>query len=156
MTYFFKELRSGTLKFWIVMVFAAAWFVALIDMFGAAFGSGGVMGGKWFYAMLIITILAPVAYYAYDFSNRSTRKKKLKAVEQKAALFEPKREKEIRRILEVNPEFVTLCYECIHFNPDLRVCARKFSKDVSYQRVKEFKINNKSYCLYWVDASKKR
>lgn len=156
MNYFFKELRSGTLKFWVVMVFAAAWFIALIDIIASAFGSGGVMGGKWFYATLILTILAPVAYYAYDFSTRSTKKKKLKAVEQKAALFEPQREKEIRRILEVNPEFVTLCYECIHFNPELRVCARKFSKDVSYQRVKEVKINNKSYCLYWVDASKKR
>ena len=156
MNYFFKGLRSGTLKYWVVMIFMAGWFVALIDIFASAFGSSGVMGGRWFYIMLFLTILVPVAYYVYDFSNRSTKKKKIKEVEQKAALFEPKREQEIRRILEVNPEFVTLCYECIHFNPELRVCARQFSDDVSYQRVKEVKINNKSYCLYWVAASKKR
>ncbi len=114
------------------------------------------MGGRWFYATLILTILVPVAYYVYDFTTRSKNKKKTKVVEQKAALFEPKREKEIRRTLEVNPEFVTLCYQCIYFNFELRVCTRKFSDDVSYQRVKEVKINNKSYCLYWVDASKKR
>ncbi|MGD2085897.1 MAG: hypothetical protein PVH61_06920 [Candidatus Aminicenantes bacterium] len=155
MNYFLRELRSGNLKYWVVMVFVAAWFVALIDIFGAAFGSSGVMGGRWFYATLILTILAPVAYFVHDFTTRSKKKKKTKAVEQKAELFEPRREKEIRRILEVNPEFVTLCYECIHFNPELRVCARKFSDDVSYQRVKEVKINNKSYCLYWVDATKK-
>lgn len=155
MNYFFRELRSGTLKFWVVMAFMAAWFVALIDIVASAFGSGGVMGGKWFYFMLIITILVPVVYYTYDFTTRSKNKKKTKAVEQKAELFEPRREKEIRRILETNPEFVTLCYECIHFNPDLLVCARQFSDDVSYQRIKEVKINDKKYCLYWVDASKK-
>jgi hypothetical protein len=156
MNYFFKGLRSGTLKFWVVIVFMAAWFVAIIDIFASAFGSSGVMGGKWFYIMLILTILVPVAYYVYDFSTRSNKQKKIKEVEQKAALFEPIREKEIRRILEANPEFVTLCYECIHFNPELRVCARQFSDDVSYQRLKEVKINNKSYCLYWQSPSKKR
>ena len=114
------------------------------------------MGGKLFYIILILTILVPVGYYVYGFSNRANKRKKRKVVEQKAELFEPKREQEIRRILEVNPEFVTLCYECIHFNPDLRVCARQFSDDVSYQRVKEVRINNKQYCLYWKAASKKR
>ena len=114
------------------------------------------MGGKLFYIILILTILVPVGYYVYGFSNRANKRKKRKVVEQKAELFEPKREQEIRRILEVNPEFVTLCYECIHFNPDLRVCARQFSDDVSYQRVKEVRINNKQYCLYWKAASKQR
>jgi hypothetical protein len=156
MSYFFKGLRSGTLKYWFVLVFFAAWFIALIDIFASAFGSGGVMGGKLFYIILILTILVPVGYYVYGFSNRANKRKKRKVVEQKAELFEPKREQEIRRILEVNPEFVTLCYECIHFNPDLRVCARQFSDDVSYQRVKEVRINNKQYCLYWKAASKKR
>jgi hypothetical protein len=156
MSYFFKELRRGSLKFWVVVVFMAAWFVAFVDIFASAFGFGGVIGGKWFYFMLIITILAPVVYYVYDFTTRSKKQKKIKTVEQNAALFEPRREQEIRRILEVNPEFVTLCYECIHFNPDLRVCARQFSDDVSYQRVKEVKINNKQYCLYWKAASEKR
>jgi hypothetical protein len=156
MNYFFKGLRSGNLKYWAVVVFMAAWFVALIDIFASAFGSSGVMGGKWFYIMLILTILAPLAYYVYDFITRSKTRKKIKEDEQKAALFEPGREQEIRRILEVNPEFVTLCYECIHFNSDLLVCARQFSNDISYQRVKEIRINNRSYCLYWVSASKKR
>jgi len=151
MSYFFKELRRGSLKFWGVVVFMAAWFVALIDIFASAFGSG-VMGGKWFYTMLILTVLAPVVYYVYDFATRSKKQKNIKTVEQAAALFEPRREQEIRRILEVNPEFVTLCYECIHFNPDLRVCARQFSDDVTYHRVKEVRINNRQYCLYWEAA----
>lgn len=156
MSYFFKGLRSGTWKFWVFVAFMAAWFVAVIDILASSFGSGGVMGGKWFYFMLTITILVPVVYYAYDFSTRSKTKKKVKEVEQKAELFEPRREQEIRRILEANPEFVTLCYECTHFNPDLLVCARQFSDDVSYQRIKEVKINDKKYCLYWESASKKR
>jgi hypothetical protein len=107
------------------------------------------MDGKWFQVTLILTILAPLAYYVYDFSTRSNKQKKLKAVEQAAALFEPRREQEIRKILEINPEFVTLCYECIHFNHHLRHCARQLSDDVSYQRVKEVRINNRQYCLYW-------
>lgn len=134
----------------------AGWFVALIDMFSSALGSRGVMGGKVFYIMLALTILVPVVYYVYDFTTRSKKQKKIKTVEQVAALFEPRREQEIRKILETNPEFVTLCYECIHFNPDLRVCARQFSDDVSYQRIKEVKINNRQYCLYWEAAPGKR
>jgi hypothetical protein len=155
MNYFFKGLRSGNLKYWLVLVFIAAWVVAAIDMFASTFGSPGVMGGRWFYIMLILTILAPVVYYVYDFSTRSNKQKKIKAVEQKAALFEPRREKEIRKILELSPDFVTLCYECIHYNPQLRVCARQFSDNVSYQRIKEVRINNRPYCLYWEGASKK-
>ncbi len=133
----------------------AAWVVAIIDMFASAFGSPGVLGGTWFYTTLILTILAVVVYYVHDFSTRSNKQKKTKVVEQKAALFEPRREREIRKILEVNPDFVTLCYECIHFNPQLLVCARQFSDNVSYQRVKEVRINNRSYCLYWESISRK-
>lgn len=135
------------------MVFFAIWAVAIIDAFSTAFGSGGILNGKWFLFAVILTFLAPVIYYIYDFSTRSRKQKKIEAVEEEAALMEPRREQEIREILKENPGFLTLCYQCIHFNPNLRHCARQLSDDITYQRIKEVKINDRKYCLYWIASN---
>lgn len=149
MNYFLKGLLSGNRNYWLGVTFIGVWVVALIDAFGTAFGSSGILNGRWFQVTLILTILAPVSYFVYSKIITTKKQKTLKALEEEAALFEPRREQEIKEILEENLEFLTLCYTCIHFNPNLRHCARLLSDDVSYQRVKEVKINGRKYCLYW-------
>jgi hypothetical protein len=126
-----------------------AWLVALIDILSTSFKPPGLFDGKFFTLILILTLIAPVVYYVYDYWTRTTKRNKINTVEETAAILEPKREQEIRKRVAENPEFATLCYQCIHFNPHLLHCARKLSDDVSYQRIREISINNRKYCLYW-------
>jgi len=149
MNYFLKGLISGNRKYWLGVAFIGVWTVALIDAFGTAFGSSGILNGRWFQVTLVLTILAPVACFVYSKIVTTKKQKTLNALEEESALFELEREQEIKDILEENQGFLTLCYECIHFNPDLRHCSRLLYDDVSYQRVKEVKINDRKYCLYW-------
>jgi hypothetical protein len=149
MNYFIKGLISGNHKYWAAVGAMGLWIVAIIDFLSSNFRPPGLFDGKFFFAILILTIIAPVIYYIYDFSARSTKQKKIRTVEETAAILEPKREQEIRKRAAEDPEFATLCYQCIHFNSHLLHCARKLSDDVSYQRVKEITINNRKYCLYW-------
>jgi len=152
MNYFFKGLRDGNKKYWAGVGVAAVWFVAFIDILSTAVKPPGLMNGKFFTVTLILTVAAPVVYYVYSTVKAKKEKKETRLMEEEAALFEPRREQEIRRILAENPEFVTLCYQCIHFDPRLRHCAKALSDDIAYKRVKEVRINNRKYCLYWEEA----
>ena len=143
MDYFKMGLFSGNAKFWVAMLVLGAWAGAALDIIT------GVFNGLWVLITLIFTALVLLAYYGIPALIGLEKKKKIKAIEEEAVLFDAQREKEIRKILEENPQFATHCYECIHFNPDLLHCARKLSKKISYQRVKEITINGKNYCLYW-------
>ncbi|MCP5050235.1 MAG: hypothetical protein GY940_23920 [bacterium] len=148
MNYFFHELRSGNLKAIIAIAVMAMWFVALIDLLTSMFGSGA-FGGKVFSAALIITIVSPIVYFIVDSTRSSKTKKKVRIASETADVFETRREKEVRDMLYRDPEFTTHCYKCVHFNPDLLVCKKKFSQDIDYKRIKEIKINDRLYCLYW-------
>lgn len=156
MNYFIKGLISGNWKYWAYIGVMVIWLVAVIDIFSTAVNPPGLFNGTWFNVTLIMTFVGPVLYYVFDLLVRTKRGKKIKTVEAKAAWFEPQREKAIRRMVERDPEFVTLCYQCIHFDSHLLACAKQFSNDVAYQRVKEITINNRKYCLYWEDASRSR
>jgi hypothetical protein len=153
MNYFIKGLVSGNRKYWAVMAAIGAWIVAIVDFLSSNFRPPGLFNGRFFFFILILTLISPVIYYVYDYWTRSQKHIKIKTVEETAALLEPKREQEIREKVAEDPEFATLCYQCIHFNSHLLHCKRKLSDDVSYQRVKEITINNRKYCLYWVAGS---
>jgi hypothetical protein len=147
MNYFFKGLREDNKKFW----FFAAWFtagvVALVDMFAAALG-GSIFKLKAFYGFIILNITGIIALIIYKVVSERLKKELAKEVEAKAAIFEPKREEEIREILKTDPKFQTFCYTCIHFNHDKLYCARKMADE----RVKDVKINDRNYCLYWEET----
>jgi len=152
MHYFLKGLIQGNTRFFIFSAYLGCWFIGFIDILSTAIGSHGIWGGKIFYITNICGVLAIIGYYFFDFSKRKKYSEKETNVERIAAIFEPRREKEIRRIIEDTPDFVTLCYNCIHFDPRFLHCARKFSDDVSYRRVKEITIDGKKYCLYWRES----
>jgi hypothetical protein len=151
MNYFLKGLASGNKLYWAGVAFLGAWMVGLIDVISSAIKPPGLANGKWFKIMLVITLAAPVVYYIYDATRRKKKAKIEKNVSEEAAVFEPEREEEIRLILEKNPDFVTHCFQCIHFDSNLLHCAKQLSEDTAYQHMKEIKINDKKYCLYWTE-----
>jgi len=150
MNYFFKALREDNKKFW----FFAAWFtfgvLALVDVLSTALG-GSVFKLKVFYGFIILNITGVIALIVYKAVSERLKKERAKEVEAEAAVFEPKREEEIREILEANPGFQTFCYKCIHFNHDKLHCARKMADE----RVKEVKIEDRKYCLYYEESPPK-
>ncbi len=131
------------------MMIWAAWlalaFVAFMDLIADSMG-GSFFGGNFFKVFAIITVIGVIALIIYKAVTEQKTKKQKKVEVEKAAEFEPRREKEIKRILQKNPGFNTLCYECIHFNQKILHCGR----DLEDLRIKEVSIGEKKYCLYWV------
>jgi len=148
MGYFLKGLVAGTKKFWFYTAALAVWVLALIDLYASGRGSG-LLNGKLFNITVVVTAVGFLYLLFYKYFKEKFTLKKIKAVEEHAALFEPKREEEIWKLYEENPEFATHCYECIHFNPEKKYCSRKLSNDITQQRVKEVRIDNRHFCLYW-------
>jgi hypothetical protein len=148
MHYFLRELNRGNRLYWAAVGFMAAWTVSIIDLFS------NFCKGVWFGTTLAATVITAVGYFVYEFAKERVIKKKQKDVEEFAAIYEPKREEEIREILKKNPDFVTHCYECIHFDSKLLHCSKTLSKNISHSHVQEIRINGKKYCLYWVRIRK--
>lgn len=144
MNYFLKGLREGTKKFW----FFAAWlgfgFVGVVDILAHGLG-GSIFKLKVFYSFVIVTILGVISLIIYKAVSEQKNRQRARKETVKAAFFEPKAEEEIRRKIAKDAGFVTLCYECAHFNPEKLYCSRKMADE----RVKEISINDKKYCLYW-------
>ncbi len=147
MNYFLKGLRDNTKKFWVVAGISGFAAVAIVDVFAAGLG-GSIFELKIFKAFIVFLVLGVIALIIYKVvTEQKARQLDRKAAEE-AAIFEPKREAEIRQILAENPGFLTLCYKCIYFNHDKLHCGR----DMMDERVKQVSINDRKYCLYWAAA----
>lgn len=144
MGYFKKGLFDNTRTFWLLMGYMALWIFGIMDLFYRV-----TPGGKSFYVILTLNIGGLVGFLIYKYRKDETTRKKTEQVEKEAAISEPEREKEIRRIYEQNPEFATHCYECQYYLPDLQQCGRKLAKDVADRRLKEIYIGKRKFCLYW-------
>ncbi len=127
----------------------AIWIAAIFD----ALNPNGLFRGILFKYTAIGSGVGLLFYIFFIFFKEKAVERKEKNVAEEAAVFEPKREEEIRAILRDNPHFATHCYQCKHFNEDLRHCSKEFSKDLKTQRVKEVRIGSQSYCLYWEQSS---
>lgn len=149
MNYFFKYIREDNKKFWLFAAWFAFGVIALVDVFAAALG-GSIFKLKMFYGFIIVNLVGVVVLIIYKAAAEHMKKRHEKAVEAQAADFEPKREEEIRRILRENPGFNTLCYECIHYNQEKLHCSR----DMRDERIKEVRIDDRKYCLYWQEIPK--
>ena len=149
MNYFLKGLLSGNKNFFLYIAILGVWIFAIFDLI-ANIRPPGLFNGKLFLITAVGTAIGGFYYLFRRYFKDLDHRRKTKMVDEHSAVFEPKREEEIRAILEDNPSFATLCYECIHFNPDLLHCNRDLSEDISNQRIKEIYINNRKYCLYWI------
>lgn len=131
------------------MVAMALWIISVIDALTTIMQPPGLFSGKFYLATLMISIGGPVIFFIYQGIKNKKRKKDFIIVEKVASKFELQREREIRKILQNNPEFATHCYECIHFDSNLLYCSRKRSERIYDHRLKEMTINNRKFCLYW-------
>lgn len=147
MNYFLKTLRENTKKFWMFTAWFVAGCFALVDILATAFG-GSIFGGKLFSGFIIVNIAGVIALIIYKAVSQSKKKVLAREVEKEAAFFEPKQEEEIRKKIAENPEFMTLCYKCIHYNQNKLHCSR----DMEDERLKQVRINDRKYCLYWVEV----
>ena len=153
MSYFLKGLLSGNKTFFWVLAAAAVWVLALFD-FISDIRPPGLFNGKLFLVTAVVTVVGGLYFLINRYYKDLDFRKKTKSVEKHIADFEPKREEEIREILETNPGFLTLCYQCKHYNPDLEHCSRNLTEDITQQRLKEVKINDRQYCLYWKELGR--
>ncbi len=143
MNYFLKGLFSGNTKYFIYVGVLALGYVAYIDsMSGAYKGKVAIV----YYIIIFSGLFGTVLFH---YLKEKRKEAQTREMELNASLFEPQREKEIRELLLTYPDFKTHCYECIHFNSTLKSCEKQISQSISYKRLKEVKINDKSYCLYW-------
>lgn len=142
MNYFLHDLIHDR-KFWIIRIVVPAIVgLAVMDFLTYIFGPPGISN---FWICRIIAILAILSVIVYGVYLYITPKKEKKIIEDQA-IFEEKREKEFRKIIEADPGFQTFCYTCIHFNQKIKAC----SLDIKNPRAKEMKLSEKyTYCLYW-------
>lgn len=136
-------------KFWVVrIVIPAIAALALMDFLTYIFNPPGISN---FWICRIIAILAILSVIAYGVYLYITPKREKKIIEDRA-IFEERREKEFRKIIEADPGFQTFCYTCVHFNRKIKAC----SLDIKNQRAKKMKLSEKyTYCLYWESLGSK-
>lgn len=130
-------------KFWVVrIVFPAIVGLAVMDYLTYIFNPPGISN---FWICRIIAILAILSVIAYGVYLYITPKKE-KRITEEQTIFEEKREKEFRKIIEENPGFQTFCYTCVHFNQKIRACPL----DIKNPKARNMKLSEKyTYCLYW-------
>ena len=144
MNYFLKGVFTGNRKFFFIDISIGIWGVAFLDGF-----TSGVLNGWFFIVTLIVTAVGFLTFIFSKYYLDAKKRKITKIVEADAAEFEPIRETEIRKLVKENPEFVTLCYECKYYDHNHRHCLRNMTLDITIQRLKEIRIGNTKYCLYW-------
>jgi hypothetical protein len=145
MGYISRELTSSAKKIVPLVALASLWLVTFIDIF-----TGRLLNGKLVYftgsvtVILILTVL--ISTYSIDLNKRKTQQD----TKEEAQLLNPAREKEIRRRIEANANFMTLCYQCRNYDQEIQICLLESSHKISWPSEREIRINGKKYCLYWI------
>lgn len=152
MNYFLKELSSGNKVYIAAVAIMGAWCVAIVDAISSAIKPPGLANGLIFRIVIAGTFIGFVVFAIVRFILDKKKREQTKTAEEDASVYEPMKEEQIREILEQNPDFNTHCYQCLHYDHKITGCKKLLSKDIGYSRLKEVRINNKKYCLYWDEA----
>lgn len=94
-----------------------------------------------------ITVVVMVGLGIYFAQKLYRREKKIRDIQKLLPPFERERRETLIKTLEENPEFLTHCYECQHYNQQISACSlhmfrrNKFIKPHLHAQV--------TYCLYW-------
>ena len=140
MNYWIENLfKDGS--FWTKILIPGIGFLLLIDVLSYILNRPGYFH-LWplrITAAAAVPLIIRIIYKNFHTLNR------IKKVESEAPVFEKKREREILDIIAVDPDFTTFCYECIYFSDEKKSCSR----DRVFERVKEIRAGQRTYCLYW-------
>jgi len=134
-------------KFWIkVLIIPAVLVLCLFDFLTHTFNPPGIFN-LWFFKITVaISLLGVIAYgvYLYVIPQRNKKKR------EEQAIFEEMKIKELKKIIEKNPQYQTFCYECKYFNFEIKTC----SLDIKNIKAKAIWLGDKyKYCLYWESSS---
>ncbi len=136
----FKEYFRDK-KLWGIPLTMAFLFLVFLDYIGPQ----KYFGGRLFFWIVLLSLGAIVA-----FASRLYYKGKQEKISLQERLgFEKEREEEVRRILEENPQFKTLCYRCLFFSEENRNCEKEIELNMKPKHIKFDFTDQFSYCLYW-------
>jgi hypothetical protein len=130
-------------KFWIkIIVIPAVLILNLFDFLTYVFKPPGLSNLWIFRISAAISILGVIVYGVYLFVMPQKNKK----ISEEQAIFEEKRLQELKKTIKQNPHFQTFCFECKHFNLEIKTC----SLDIKNLKAKSVRLGEKyKYCLYW-------
>ncbi len=146
MNYFFKGLRDNSRFFWVIMIWGGAAALAGVDIISTIAGSSPFKL-KAFFGFIIANVIGVVLLAVYKGVSEKQDRNRKKDQEDYAAAYEPGQIEKIKKLAE-DPNFDTLCYECVHFEPNLLHCTR----NIKDETLKQVRINERKYCVYWVAA----
>lgn len=142
-----KQLRQGTLIFFLGMLWFGFTIFAILDMFYKVTPNGNSI---IYVLTLSAIILGVIAVKKIQESNRQLRFRQ--ALKNELAIYEATREKEIRAIYAENPEFATHCFQCQEYDDRVKHCGRNLSQDPMQHHVRSIRIGVRPFCLYWKPA----
>lgn len=134
-------------KFWTKIVLIPAVLVLnLFDFLTYMFKPPGLSNLWIFKITAAISILGVIVFGIYLY----VIPKKNKKIRDEQAIFESQRFIELKKIIEENPQYQTFCFECKHFNFEIKAC----SLDIKNLKAKSVRFGDKhKYCLYWEPLS---
>ncbi len=145
MGYISRELSSSAKKIVPVIFLIALWLITFIDVF-----TGRLVNGKMIYFSGGLTVILVLGFlfskYAIDLNKRKT----IQETKQEAALLNTTREQEIRKLIEKDADFMTLCYQCSNYDQEVQICLLESSQKLSHVSDRDIRINGKKYCVYWI------
>jgi hypothetical protein len=130
-------------KFWFkVIVLPGVIVLAIVDVLSAMLNPPGLSNFKIFFTIIGLTVAGVVAYGVYLYV---APKKELK-IRREQGLFEKRRLIELESILRENKDFKTFCFQCRHFNHQIRACGLV----IKNHKARTVRLRGSTtYCLYW-------
>jgi len=123
--------------YWILICLGGGLVLAVADAMANIFHG-------WFANFFVIAVIVSFSYYLYGRYQRTRKRETLRKI---LPVFEERRTEEFRRMVEADPGFQTLCYQCVHFDHERRGCTLHL-----HSRKMEIKLHpadRYKYCLYW-------
>ena len=137
MNYFTRHLLRDK-QFWVTIGLTVAAALLSADM------NGGVFKGLVVMAVIIAAFILLPLYYVRKWKFDKREEENLKALD----YLEQVRRLEFQHRLDSEPGFVTMCYECRHFDQEKRSCS--LDLPARHNRFVSLVQNlPPRFCLYW-------
>ena len=142
---FFREIFPFGKKTLVLIIVASMWGAAAIDAFTTAIRPPGLFGGNLTKIVVAGTFLGLIVLFFYKLFSKGLKKKRIKKQMDNTEYLERNNRIKLEKILTMNKDFLTLCFECRHFNHDMGECSRRLDG----LKLADFQFENKTLCLYW-------
>ncbi len=143
MNYFTRGVFSDPKFWWKIIVIPAIGGLVLMDFLSSMFASPGFFN-LWIVKIVgTLSIIGVIGYGVFLYAKPKSDKK----IEEDQAFVEKMNEERFRKIIQENPHFQTLCYQCLHFDQNHRACGKKV---INERALKARLSETFTYCLHWI------